>query len=145
MRLKFSIFFILLISQTFAQSKYSRIVYHRQMKDTFSFVKHWDYASNIIKDDSSGKLSRDDEKPMKRADTAHFYFTANCETNVMGGFNIRYCFATKKGEIIKLKFSDLQGEYASEFYIYIKGDSFYFRPETIYPIVGFKETKVHPY
>jgi hypothetical protein len=139
MYFKLLIFFALSISQTFGQAKYSKITFDRNMKDTFSFVSLWDYSPDIIKDDSTGQLSRDDDKPIQSADTAHLYFTANCETNVMGGYNIRYCFATKNKETITLKFSDLQGPYASEFYAYIKGDSFYFRPVTIYPIVNFKE------
>jgi hypothetical protein len=136
MYLKLSIFFVLSISQTFAQTKYSKVTFDKRMKDTFSFVNQWDYSPDIIKDDNTGQLSRDDDKPIQSSnDTAHLYFTANCETNVQGGFKVRYCFATKNKKTITLKFSDEQGDFASEFYVYIKGDSFYFRPEIIYPIV----------
>jgi hypothetical protein len=134
MHFKLSIFLLLSISQTFAQRKYSKITFDRNLKDTFSFVNHWDYPENIIKDESTGQLSRDDDKPFKSSDTAHLYFTANCETNVQGGFNVRYCFATRNKETIILKFFDEQGDFASEFYAYIKGDSFYFRPVTVYPL-----------
>jgi hypothetical protein len=139
MHFKLIIFFILGISPTFAQVKYSKVTINRNMKDTFTFVNLWDYSPDIIKDDSTCRLSRDDGKPIHAADTAHSYFTANCETNVMGGYNLRYCYAFKSKDTIRLVFSDLQGEYASEFYVYIKGDSFYFRPVTIYPIINFKE------
>jgi hypothetical protein len=132
---KLSIFFVLSISQTFAQTKYSKITFDRNLRDTFSFVNRWDYPENIIKDESTGQLSRDDDKPIQSADTVHLYFTANCKTNVQGGFYVRYCFATKNEETIILKFSDEQGDFASEFYSYIKGDSFYFRPKTVYPMI----------
>lgn len=135
MYIRLSIFFLLSISQTFAQTKYSKVTIDRNLKDTFSFEDQWDYPENIVKNESSGKLTRYDDKPLQRGDTTHLFFTANCKTNVQGGFAVRYCFATKNKETIILKFSDEQGDFASEFYAYIKGDSFFFRPETLYPMI----------
>jgi hypothetical protein len=132
---RLSIFFLLGISQAFAQKKYSKVTIDRNMKDTFSFIGQWDYPENIFKNESTGRLSRNDDKPIQRGDTTHLYFTANCKTNVQGGFDVRYCFASKTKGTIILKFADEQGDFASEFYAYIKGGSFYFRPETLYPMI----------
>ena len=86
-----------------------------------------------VKDDSSGEFTRNDDQPLTPADTAHLFYTANCLTNVQGGYDIRYCFADQSKGIITLTFSDGLPAYASEFYFYITGDSFYFKPKTTYP------------
>jgi hypothetical protein len=117
----------------FAQTKFSKIEIDKQFKDTLSFVKQWDYPNEVIKDDSTGEFSKMTDGPLTAADTAHLFFTAKCSTNVQGGYEIRYCFANKSMDNIRLTFSDGLPAYASEYYIYIKGDSFYFRPKTIYP------------
>ncbi len=104
------------------------------MEDTFSFSKKWDYSWEVFKDDSTGEFSRNDDRPLKPADTAHLFFTANCQTNVQGGYDIRYCNAEKHRNTITLTFSDGLPAYASEFYLYITADSFSFKPKTIYPI-----------
>jgi hypothetical protein len=129
----FSGFLILVGYHTYAQSKYSPIVIDKQIKDTFSFAKKWDYSWEVFKDERTGKFTKNNSEPLKRSDTAHLFFTANCSTNVQGGYNIRYCFAYKKNEIITLIFSDGLPAYASEFFIYIKGDSCSFKPKIIYP------------
>ncbi|MCC6287962.1 MAG: hypothetical protein IT249_08755 [Chitinophagaceae bacterium] len=118
---------------TNAQTKYSKVFVDRQIKDTFSFAKKWDYSWELFKDDSTGEFTRNDDQPLTAADTAHLYYTANCFTNVQGGYDIRYCFANNDKGITTLTFYDGLPAYASEFFLYIKGDSFYFKPKTIYP------------
>jgi len=117
-----------------AQSKYSKLSVDRQMKDTFSFAKQWDYSWEVFKDDSTAEFTRNDDQSLTPADTAHLFYTANCFTNIQGGYDIRYCFADQSKDIITLTFSDGLPAYASKFYFYIKGDSFYFKPKTIYPL-----------
>ncbi len=104
------------------------------MKDTFSFAKKWDYSWEVFKDDSTGEFTKNSSEPLLPVDTTHLFYTANCVTNIQGGYDIRYCFAEKNKGIILLTFSDGLPAYASEFYAYINGDSFYFKPKTIYPI-----------
>jgi len=118
---------------SFAQIKYSKLSVDRQIKDTFSFAKQWNYSWEVLKDDSTGEFARNDDQSLTPADTVHLFYTANCFTNVQGGYEIRYCFADQSKGIIKLTFSDGLPAYASEFYIYITGDSFYFKPKTTYP------------
>jgi hypothetical protein len=114
---------------TFGQTSLSKIKIAQQFKDTFSFGNKWDYPAGVYKDDSTGEFYTLGD-PL---DTTHLFFTANCSTNVQGGYDIRYCFAVKSSDSVVLIFSDGLPAYASEFYFYIKGDSFYFRPKTIYP------------
>jgi len=104
------------------------------MKDTFSFAKKWDYSWEVFKDDSTGTFTKNSDEPLSPSDTSHLYYTANCQTNVQGGYDIRYCNAERHRNTITLTFSDGLPAYASEFYIYIKADSFAFKPKTIYPI-----------
>lgn len=117
------------------------------MRDTFSFAKQWDYSWEVFKDDSTGEFTRNGGQAITPADTAHLFYTANCLTNFQGGYNIRYCFADQGKDFITLTFSDGLPAYASEFYLYIKGDSFYFKPTTTYPIrtpgqkISYKVTK----
>jgi hypothetical protein len=129
----FSVFVFLIIQESPAQVKYSRVNVDTQLKDTFSFDQQWDYSWDIFKDDSTGEFIKASDQPLVPADTAHLFFTAKCSTNVQGGYEIRYCFADKDGSDIVLTFSDGLPGYASEYYIYIKGDSFSFKPRTIYP------------
>jgi hypothetical protein len=135
--MKFKLFIIFIsclttiLQLTFAQAKLSKIKIDRQFKDTLSFINKWDYPTGVYKDDSSGEFSTLGDS----LDTTHLFFTANCSTNVQGGYEIRYCFADKNKGNLVLTFSDGLPAYASEYYIYIKSDSFYFRPKTIYPTV----------
>jgi len=116
-----------------AQSVYtSGILVNKEMKDTFSFTGQWAYAWDILKDDN-GKFFTAEDKKILPADTAHFFFTANCRTNVQGGYDIRYCYASQNGAEIILNFSDGLPAYAGEFYVHIKNDSFCFKPKTVYP------------
>lgn len=84
---------------TSAQMKYSKFRVDRTMKDTFTFAVNWDYFWEVFKDDSTGEFSRNDDQPLTPADTAHLFYTANCLTNVQGGYDIRYCFAVSRPEI----------------------------------------------
>lgn len=120
---------------TTGQTKYSRINIDHQMKDTFSFVKKWDYSWIVVKDENTGSFEKFDGQPIKPADTAHIFHTASCSTNVQGGYDIRYCFAEEKSDSITLIFSDGLPAYASVFYfcLNIAKREFYFKPETIYP------------
>jgi hypothetical protein len=131
----FSLSFLVLFGQSaIAQAKYSKLLVDRQMKDTFSFAKQWDYSWEIFKDGSTGEFKRNDDHPIVAADTAHLFHTANCLTNVQGGYAIRHCLAVQSPGTIMLTFSDGLPAYASQFYLYIKGDSFCFKPKTAYPM-----------
>lgn len=131
----FSLALLIVVGQNLnAQTKYSRLSVDRQMKDTFAFARQWDYSWEVFKDDSTGEFIKNDDRPLTPADTAHLFYTANCLTNVQGGYDIRYCFADQSKGIIMLTFSDGLPAYASEFYFYITGDSFYFKPKTTYPL-----------
>ncbi|WP_153798579.1 hypothetical protein [Foetidibacter luteolus] len=116
-----------------AQVSYSKFEVNEQMTDTFSFAKKWDYSWNILKDEATGRLESADDHALTAEDTAHLFYTANCSTNVQGGYNIRYGFAEKKQDLVTLCFSDGLPAYASRFYLFIQGDSFYFKPEIILP------------
>jgi hypothetical protein len=107
----------------------SKITVDKNFIDTFTFIKQWDYPSGIFKDESSGEFSTDGT-PL---DTTHLFFTANCITNVQGGYNIRYCYASKNKSKITLTFSDGLPAYASEFYVYMDKANFSCDVETIYP------------
>jgi len=138
MTIKPFIFYLALLfvggQYSFAQSKYSKLSVDRQMKDTFSFAKQWDYSWEVFKDESTGEFKRNDDQSLSPADTAHLFYTANCFTNVQGGYNIRYCFADQSKGIITLTFSDGIPAYTSEFYFHIKSDSFYFKPKITFPM-----------
>ena len=117
-----------------AQNRRAKVVVDRQMKDTFSFTTQWDYYWMVMKDDSTGKFTRTSNEPLTPKDTAHLFYTANCTTNVQGGYTIRYCYAQKTGNTLKLIFSDGLPAYGSEFYCYVSRDSFYFKPAVNYPL-----------
>ena len=76
-------------------------------------------------------------------DTAHLYFTANCKTNVQGGYNVRYCYAIKKGVEINLDFSDGLPAYGSSFTIQVKNRKFCFNPNIVYPELNLNEKTTH--
>ena len=116
----------------FAQTTFSKIAVDGKMKNKFSFTKKWAYSWDVFKDDRTGKFSKNDGQKIVRGDTAHLFFTANCQTNIQGGYTIKYCYANKNKDTITLVFSDGLPAYASEFYVYITGDSFACEPKTIY-------------
>jgi hypothetical protein len=117
----------------FSQVPVASVKVDRQLQDTFSFTKKWDYDWDILKDDN-GKFYAADGRKIKDRDTVHLYFTANCSTNVQGGYLIRYCYADQTGDTMRLVFSDGLPAYASSFNLYIVRDTFYFKPVTIYPV-----------
>ncbi|MEP7252031.1 MAG: hypothetical protein ABI683_06610 [Ginsengibacter sp.] len=132
-RFLFSLSFFFAAQYSNAQIKYSRFSIDRQIKDTFSFKKQWDYSWEVSKD-STGEFKRNDDQILSPADTAHLFYTAYCVTNVQGGYDIKYSFAYRAIGAFTLTVADGLPAYASEFYFYIKGDSFYFKPKTIYPM-----------
>lgn len=117
----------------FAQTKRTKIAVDRQMKDTFSFTNLWAYYWMVMKDDN-GRFTKTDGEPLTASDTAHLYYTANCVTNIQGGYSIRYCEAQKNKNGIRLVFTDGLPAYGSEFYCYLHRDSFYFKPSVSYPM-----------
>ncbi len=134
MRFKLSLLFAscLFVQIAFTQSKLSLVQVDPKMKDSFSFAQNWDYDWDIFRY-GNGKFSAVDGRKIKAEDTAHLYFTANCSTNVQGGYTIRYCYADKIGNTLRLTFSDGLPAYASVFYVYVIRDSFYFKPKTVHP------------
>jgi len=136
--MKFSVVFGLIcyfcgLSAVFAQSLYhSPIAFEKEPKETFSFTRNWAYPWNVIKD-NNGKFSKADDGEIIAADTSHLYFTANCKTNVQGGYSIRYCSAIKKGENVNLNFFDGLPAYGSEFNVILSKNVFSFKPRIVYP------------
>lgn len=116
------------------QIKYTGVIIDKHMKDTFSFANNWDYSWEVFKDESTGVFTKNSSQPLLPADTAHLYYTANCFTNVQGGYHIRYCYAYRQKDKLVVKFTDGLPAYGSMFFLYIKGDSCYFQPRTIYPL-----------
>jgi len=110
----------------------SKVTIDKNLKDNFSFTKKWDYPEGVFKDDSTGEFTVDGS-PL---DTTHLFFAANCSTNVQGGYDIRYCYATKDKNKITLTFAGGLPAYASEFYVYIGTLSFWCDAETIYPVIA---------
>ena len=108
------------------------IIFKKEPKEKFSFVRHWDYAPTVIKD-ANGKFDKADEGDITPSDTAHLFFTADCKTNVQGGYMLRYCHLQKKGNNLRLSFSGGAPAYANEFNIYIAKGRFSFKPVIIYP------------
>ena len=139
-----TIIFTLLLTQTlFGQKRYlvgannvavkqivSKVTVDKSLKGNFSFSKKWDYPEGVFKDDSTGEFTTDGS-PL---DTTHLFYTANCSTNVQGGYDIRYCYAKKDKNKITLTFADGLPAYASEFYVYIDTTNFWCDAETIYPV-----------
>lgn len=119
---------------SFAQTRYTKFLVDKKIKDTFSFAQKWDYSWEIYKNERTGEFTKNSDEPLTPEDTAHLSFTADCSTNVQGGYAIRYCSAVQNKSIITLTFADGLPAYASSFYIYISGDHFYFKPKTSYPL-----------
>src|SRR6186997_1295524 len=116
--------FLIVGHYSFAQLSYSKFSVNTKMKDSFSFSKKWDYSWEVFKDDSTGTFTKNSDEPFQPGDTAHLFYTANCSTNVQGGYDIRYCDAEKHRNTITLTFADGLPAYGSQFYIYIESDSF---------------------
>jgi len=128
-----AIIFSCSLATGFSQSHHtSLITIDKNFRDTFTFHKQWAYEWSVIKEDD-GSFSKAFDGKVKAADTAHLFYTANCSTNVQGGYHIRYSYAEKINDELVLTFEDGLPAYASVFWIHIKNDSFYFKPKTIYP------------
>jgi hypothetical protein len=126
----------------FAQSSLTPIIFDTEPREAFTFVKKWAYRWDVLKDDK-GIFTKTEDGKVTRGDTAHLYFTANCKTNIQGGYQIRYCYAKKTGNNLKLNFSDGAPAYASEFNVYLLKGKFYFEPVIIYPALTRGEKITH--
>jgi hypothetical protein len=128
-----AILLMLVCARSFSQMRYtSALSIDKNFKDTFTFQRQWAYDWGVLKEDD-GSFSKAFGGKVKAADTAHLFYTANCSTNVQGGYHIRYSYAEKINDELVLTFEDGLPAYASVFWIHIKNDSFYFKPKTIYP------------
>lgn len=120
------------ICPVFSQSKTSSsITIGKTPEAKFSFTKNWGYKWNILKH-NDGKFENIYGKQIQPADTAHLYHTANCQTNVQGGYNLSYCNATKKDGTIELIFTGGQPAYGSEYKVSLKNNKIYFDPDIVY-------------
>ena len=133
----FIIFFWLIACgrPAFGQHAYQAKITVKAIPDTCSFPGHWAYSWDIFKNDD-GTFSSALSDTIQPGDTAHLYFSADCNTNIQGGYDIRYCYAIKAGNAITINFADGLPAYASTFTIYIHKDSFYFKPHISYPARG---------
>jgi hypothetical protein len=113
-----------------AKQTVSKITVDKNLKGKFSFTKKWDYPVGIFKDENTGKFTTDGGP----FDTTHLFYTANCFTNVQGGYDIRYCEATEENNKITLTFADDLPAYANEFKVNINTSSFWCEAKTIYPV-----------
>lgn len=103
----------------------------KAIPDTFSFTRKWDYPWYVSK--SKGVFSSALSDTIGRDDTAHLFYTANCTSTFQGGYQIRYCTATKVGKDIEVSFADGMPAYASQYYVHIRGDSCWFDPHIRLP------------
>jgi hypothetical protein len=117
-------------NNVFIKQVVSKITVNKHLKGDFSFTKKWDYPEGIFKEDSTGEFGTDGS-PL---DTTHLFYTANCSTNLQGGYKIRYCYAKKFDHKITLTFADGLPAYASKFYVHIDSSDFWCEAETIYPM-----------
>ncbi|MFC0519031.1 hypothetical protein ACFFGT_32765 [Mucilaginibacter angelicae] len=125
-----------------AQSKAEfPVIVDKTVKANFAFSEKWAYPWHVIKQ-AGGKFENTLGNNISKADTAHLYFTANCKTNVQGGYKLKYCFAAKNKTGIRLNFADGLPAYANEYHVYIQSNKYYFEPELVYPdvVAGQKTT-----
>jgi hypothetical protein len=132
---------VLVNNKLHAQNVYTKFEVNKKMKDTFSFAKKWDYSWDVFKDDSTGEFSIMGDDAISKSDTTHLFYTANCTTDIQGGYDIRYSYASQKNKTITLSIYDGLPAYGSEFSFYIKNDKFYFRPHIVYPMRRIGEKK----
>jgi hypothetical protein len=140
--------FMLLFGQATAQeqlttTRFSTFRVQPNLQGDFSFTQKWAYNWDVIKDEETGIFEVMGRDSITATDTAHLYFTANCKTNVQGGYTIRYCYAGQINDTLVLNFTDGLPAYGSSFGIYIFNDSFYFKPETVYPAYYKGEQKTY--
>lgn len=126
-----------------AQSNvYSPVETKNIAASNFNFTKKWAYPWYMIKK-ANGKFENTTGGTTGKKDTSHLYFTANCQTNVMGGYKVRYCTATRNGDNIKLNFADGLPAYASEYLVYINKNQYYFEPKIIYADLVSEQKKTY--
>lgn len=125
------------------QSKaYFPVMIGKTAKTNFSFIEKWAYPWYVIKQ-AGDKFENTFGNKISKTDTLHLYFTANCKTNVQGGYTLKYCYAVKnKTGIISLNFADGLPAYANEYHIYIQNNKYCFEPKLIYAdvVAGQKKT-----
>jgi hypothetical protein len=120
-----------------AQDKnpFSKIVFDSLLIDSFTFHKNWDYPEGIYKDEVTGKFDSNYGDKITKKDTAHLFYTASCTTSVQGGYDLHYAYAYYTVDsFLLIRIEDGLPAYASHYDIIIKGDSFYCKPKTIYPM-----------
>jgi hypothetical protein len=144
--MKLFFFFILLLASSFATKAQSTTDFpvttgHISITK-LEFTKHWAYPWYVIKH-PNGKFENTMSGKIKKADTTHLYFTANCQTNVMGGYKLRYCFANKNANSITLKFADGAPAYENEFLVYINKNDHSFEPKLISPALVAENNKTY--
>jgi len=123
-----------LANNAFAQSRFAqKVVVQAVPADSLAFTSGWGYHWYMIKQGDVTFENTNGTK-LKAEDTAHLYFTSHCETNVQGGYAVQYCYASIKKGVIKLNFLDGMPTYSSQYNVFIKGDSFYCKAKTVYPI-----------
>jgi hypothetical protein len=124
---------MLMISSSLAQSKTSPAVAIGKIPESrLTFVEKWAYPWHIIKI-KDGRFEDSKSGEIIKGKVPRLYFTANCQTDVQGGYSIKYCYASKNKDTIRLSFADGLPAYANEFNIYIEKDRFSFEPKIIYP------------
>src|ERR1700747_1575032 len=101
--MKYKISLLLLFSSLAAQTAAAqcKIAIAEEPFYVFGFTKHWAYPWYITKDDN-GKFSSAEDVKITAKDTAHLFYTASCSTNVQGGYEIRYCAASRVDGEIKI-------------------------------------------
>ena len=97
----------------------------------FSFTKNWAYKWDVIKN-NDGKFEKTTDGQIQPGDTTHLYYTAQCQTNVQGGYSLYYCDATKKAGTLELTFTGGQPAYGSEYKVSLKNNKIYFDPDIAY-------------
>ncbi|MES2702200.1 MAG: hypothetical protein V4649_06150 [Bacteroidota bacterium] len=110
----------------------SRLTVDAAMRDTFTFQKQWAY-NWYLSTDEDGMFSSGISDKVLPADTVHQYFTAAMQTNVQGGYALRYCNAVMRSDTLVLNFADGLPAYASSFSAYMVEDSVCFEPHIAYP------------
>lgn len=130
------LFFLLFCIGVMGQTKYSKVSVNPHMKNTFSFADRWSYSWEVYYDQERGVFYRNDGEPVVETDTLPIYFTADCTTNVQGGYAIRHSHARISNDSLFIIFADGLPAYASEFIVTVKGGNFYFEPKIVYPYVS---------
>ena len=105
------------------------IVVKNFLDKNFTFTKKWNYLNGDYKD-ANGKFYTDGSKLYK----TYIHYTANCKTNIQGGFTFKNCHALKSKKNITLLFVDGLAAYGSWFRVTLNKLTFKSEVETIYPV-----------